>query len=468
MSSNTDLMPSLRQGLKPSEVIIAIVNAVHSKTVLMLEGAPGTAKSALMMEAATALDMAYSDIRMGQMEPTDLRGIPFAVVEHGVHRIKWSSPAVLPHEIDISAVMHLEYAETVKFSWKLSNPLGKNGIYHVQKPNVQVKSLTPNAVAMIIDQSPVHATVAMFAASADGSPSDRMIADGHCRITVTGSPRVFVGMDEFSSASPSCVAVTYELILDRRTGEYVVPPDCYLMAAGNRDTDGAIAFRIGTAASSRMSTVTSAVDMPEWRDWAIKKGINASVINFISGNEELLFVQPTNQTKGTFENPRTWHMTANVIDTAIEKNEPKKVMLSKIIGLVGTASAHKIMIFLDRAAALPDPADVLDGKLTTVPFSTDRSLALEFVDRLCFEMKKRLNTYDWVEGEADPPKEWYDQANRVFGYFLNNPKHFTPEMGVVMIRRCRQEYKLPFRHSMSNLKMFAKTHGARWKANEAE
>ena len=61
-------------------------------TPVMLWGAPGVGKSDIIGQVAQRHDVALLDIRLSQMEPSDLRGIPFrkdALVE-------WAIPAMLP------------------------------------------------------------------------------------------------------------------------------------------------------------------------------------------------------------------------------------------------------------------------------------------------------------------------------------------------------------------------------------
>lgn len=63
-------------------------------TPVMLWGPPGVGKSQIVAEVAAKHDVPIIDIRLSQMEPTDLRGIPFRVGDH----VEWAIPAMLPDE----------------------------------------------------------------------------------------------------------------------------------------------------------------------------------------------------------------------------------------------------------------------------------------------------------------------------------------------------------------------------------
>ncbi len=61
-------------------------------TPVMLWGPPGVGKSQMVAQIAARHGVPVTDIRLSQMEPSDLRGIPFRVSEH----VEWAVPAMLP------------------------------------------------------------------------------------------------------------------------------------------------------------------------------------------------------------------------------------------------------------------------------------------------------------------------------------------------------------------------------------
>ena len=62
-------------------------------TPVMLWGPPGVGKSQMVAQAAAGHGVPVIDIRLSQMEPSDLRGIPFRVEEV----VEWAVPAMLPN-----------------------------------------------------------------------------------------------------------------------------------------------------------------------------------------------------------------------------------------------------------------------------------------------------------------------------------------------------------------------------------
>ncbi|MBU1691894.1 MAG: AAA family ATPase [Gammaproteobacteria bacterium] len=61
-------------------------------TPVMLWGPPGVGKSQIIAQVAARHSVPMIDIRLSQMEPTDLRGIPFRIED----RVEWAIPSMLP------------------------------------------------------------------------------------------------------------------------------------------------------------------------------------------------------------------------------------------------------------------------------------------------------------------------------------------------------------------------------------
>ncbi|HUX65274.1 MoxR family ATPase [Sulfuricella sp.] len=61
-------------------------------TPVMLWGPPGVGKSQIIAQVAARHGVPMIDIRLSQMEPSDLRGIPFRIDD----RVEWAIPSMLP------------------------------------------------------------------------------------------------------------------------------------------------------------------------------------------------------------------------------------------------------------------------------------------------------------------------------------------------------------------------------------
>ena len=83
--------------MRPAQLLTVLERefqaALHGQhTPVMLWGAPGVGKSQMVAQVAEHHGMPVIDIRLSQMEPSDLRGIPF----RNDDRVDWAVPSMLP------------------------------------------------------------------------------------------------------------------------------------------------------------------------------------------------------------------------------------------------------------------------------------------------------------------------------------------------------------------------------------
>ena len=83
--------------MRPAQLLTVLERefqaALHGQhTPVMLWGPPGVGKSQMVAQIAERHGMPVIDIRLSQMEPSDLRGIPFRLEE----RVEWAIPSMLP------------------------------------------------------------------------------------------------------------------------------------------------------------------------------------------------------------------------------------------------------------------------------------------------------------------------------------------------------------------------------------
>ena len=76
---------------------------------------------------------------------------------------------------------------------------------------------------------------------------------------------VFLFLDELNSAPPSVQATAYQLILNRRVGQYVLPDNVVIAAAGNRDTDKGVTYRMPSPLANRFLHLEVEVNHDDWQ-----------------------------------------------------------------------------------------------------------------------------------------------------------------------------------------------------------
>ena len=76
--------------------------------------------------------------------------------------------------------------------------------------------------------------------------------------------RGIVFLDELNAAPPLVQAACYQLVLDRAIGEYRLPDGWSIVAAGNREGDRAVAYRMPSALANRMVHLDFTPDLEDW------------------------------------------------------------------------------------------------------------------------------------------------------------------------------------------------------------
>ena len=88
-------------------------------------------------------------------------------------------------------------------------------------------------------------------------------------------------LDEMNSAAPAVQAAAYQLILNRRIGQYVLPDNVLIVAAGNREADKGVTYRMPAPLANRFVHLELAVDFDDWMQWATENHVHADVVGYL-------------------------------------------------------------------------------------------------------------------------------------------------------------------------------------------
>jgi len=235
-------------------------------TKSLIWGAPGIGKSSIVKQIAKEKDIAFIDLRLALMDPTDLKGIPFYDKES--HTALWAPPAFLPKDGD--------------------------GI--------------------------------LF-------------------------------LDELNAAPPSVQASAYQLILDRQVGEYRLPQGWAIVAAGNREGDRGVTYRMPSPLANRFVHFEMEVNAEDWKDWAYKKELEERIIAYISYKQEHLFTFDAKSDMKSFATPRSWEYVHSIL----QSNMDETLLLNAISGAVGKDVAVGFLSFTKVMHKLPDINVILES-----------------------------------------------------------------------------------------------------------
>ncbi|MFW5734725.1 MAG: AAA family ATPase [Oceanidesulfovibrio sp.] len=175
------------------------------------------------------------------------------------------------------------------------------------------------------------------------------------------SGRGILFLDELNTAPPLVQAACYQLILDRRLGEYELPEGWTIVAAGNRESDRAVTHRMPSALANRMIHLDFDPDLEDWLCWAERSGIEPRLRAFLRFRPKLLHAFDPKKSEKAFPSPRSWEFASRIVAAG----RPERITHALLKGAVGEAAAAECVGFLkiydelpDAAAMLADPAGV--------------------------------------------------------------------------------------------------------------
>ena len=184
-----------------------------------------------------------------------------------------------------------------------------------------------------------------------------------------------INLGELPSALPMVQAALYQLVLDRKCGEYELPEGAALIACGNREGDRGVVHRMPTPLASRFVHLEIRVDAADWCAWGAANGIAPEVLFFVSMRPELLHAFNPQSTEKAFPCPRTWEMVSNIVHRRGVLDPVAERALFR--GTVGEAATVEFSAFLQVWHELPHPRTVIDDpEGAVVPDNASALIAL--------------------------------------------------------------------------------------------
>lgn len=239
--------------------------------------------------------------------------------------------------------------------------------------------------------------------------------------------KIILFMDEMNSAAPAVQAAAYQLVLNRRVGTYRLPDNVLIVAAGNRETDKGVTYRMPAPLANRFVHLEMKVDWDDYFAWATDNRIHRDVVGFLTFSKKDLYDFDPKSASRAFATPRSWTFVSELL---FDDAEDTDTLTDLISGAVGEGLAVKFMAHRKIASKLPDPTDILKGKVKKMD-TKEISAMYSLTVSLCYELK------DSADKNA---KDWNDQVNCFFEFMMNN---FETELVVMGTKLALTQYQLP-------------------------
>lgn len=302
-----------------SELFAYLDTLIDADIPVFIHGSPGIGKSYIVAEMAKKHSLELVDVRLSQMDPVDLRGVPSIRNEQTV----WMPPVFFPKDPDSEGILFL---------------------------------------------------------------------------------------DELNSAPPSVQAAIYQLVLNRKMGEYVLPSGWRIVCAGNRISDRGVVFRLPTPLANRMVHLHVEARFEDFKLFAITEGLHPFIIGFLGFRPDLLTSEPVSEddSNPAFATPRSYHMLSNVL-----KKEENAAKIAPIVyGLIGYGAGIEFLSYVKVYEKLPDVGAIYHGEYPEIDKSEPALL------------------YALVSAMVELYREEEGFATHLFGFSQTLPTEF----GVMLIK----------------------------------
>lgn len=299
---------------------------------IFIWGHRGMGKSSSVRQITSEDQMGFVDFRASQIESSDLRGLP----DRKDGRTIYFPPEDLPH----GEYKCLECeAEILSRGGLLHNSasFGENGSFSI--------------TGKVPDRCPKGHT-----------------NKGDEKVIILHEGILF--LDELNRADDDVLQASFQLVLDRRLGRYVLPTGWSVAAAGNYQQGYMVNSFNDPAFLDRFCHVqlTKSKDyVADWSEYMSKlksaSGVNDRILQFVGFEENHLMGKVEGDLGFTImSSPRSWEMVAKVMTEAETNSYPKEVVREVLQGIVGMELATAF----ERFSVEVMPQDVLNKGVKAV------------------------------------------------------------------------------------------------------
>jgi hypothetical protein len=153
-------------------------------------------------------------------------------------------------------------------------------------------------------------------------------------------------------------------------------------------------------------------------------------VGYLSFAKQDLYDFDAKSVSRAFATPRSWTFVSQLLEDVGADDD---TLMNLIAGTVGEGLAVKFMAHRKIASKMPNPKDILDGKVKDLNVK-EVSAMYSLVISMCYELKSA------VENKVED-KKFHEMADNFLSYMMKN---FETELTVMGARIALTTYNLPF------------------------
>src|SRR6201987_1690299 len=190
-------------------------------------------------------------------------------------------------------------------------------------------------------------------------------------------------LDELTAAPQMTQAGCYQLVLDRKLGEYQLLEGWVVIAAGNPASERGVHFSMPRPLRNRFVHLDLEPDFEDWTKWAVKASIRPEIIAFLRFKPALLHDADATSDVNAWPTPRSWEMTSSVLTGFASRQNggfltgTSEIEAQLLEGTIGQAATIELVAFLRLFRQLPSiPEILLNPESAPVPDEPSARIAI--------------------------------------------------------------------------------------------
>jgi hypothetical protein len=158
-------------------------------------------------------------------------------------------------------------------------------------------------------------------------------------------------LDELTAAEQRLQISAYSLILDRRVGQYALPPGWLVVAAGNASHHGAVSHDMGTALADRMFHFNVQAVIDAFLAYALERRLAPEVMAYLRIRPDRLDDTETQLANDHLigASPRGWEDVSRVLQSGLPE-DARRVFVQGRIGAANAAEFFGVLRELQAAS----------------------------------------------------------------------------------------------------------------------
>lgn len=190
--------------------------------------------------------------------------------------------------------------------------------------------------------------------------------------------------DEITQASEDVHKALFQLIHDKRIGDFKLPKTWSIVAAGNRAEDKSGVITMNMAMNNRFNHINIIHSVDDWTKWALNNDVNLEIISFVKFRPELLHKLESSKFPA-YPTPRSWERVSRLIEGFdLTKNKDLESVYAYTSQTVGEGAATEFKSFLtlhkkfDLDDILNNPSKVREVTEISEKYALVSALAIKF------------------------------------------------------------------------------------------